>query len=332
MAGTLLCALRVCVDSGESALPKRIRLAGVLWLASFGLAVATSPLSAWAVTPESPEVRALIESGLKFLETNTDNRLGGKCLVALAFHKDGASPEHPRIQEALKACRSSASQNIDGEDVYSNGLAIIFLAELGGNKNRDLIARFAGAMQKKQKPHGGWGYKDQIAGDTSQTQYAALSFWELAQIGIAPNLRSVEACTNWLLRTQDPGGAWGYQGKDPGESQLVKQRSTSLSMLAAGMGSTLILGNLLGLTGSGVSADQADVEIAPSVLQRADLQTKKKCALCLARGSMANGCTLRSLEGKRGMIKTSVRKASRHGVIIVTFSTRSSATKASRKY
>jgi len=229
-----------------------------------------------AVTPESPEVRALIEKGLKYLESNSDNRLGGKCLVALAFHKEGASPEHPRIQEALEACRNTSSQKITGEDVYSNGLAIIFLAELDGKKHRELLARFAGAMAQKQKPNGAWGYKQQITGDTSQTQYAALSYWELLQIGMAPKVQSVEACANWLLRTQDPSGAWGYQGKDSRGTQLVEQQKTSLSMLAAGMGSTMILGNLLGLTGPEANAELVQGGKKSSALQRADSQTAKK--------------------------------------------------------
>lgn len=235
------------------------------------LAALLAPLEARAVTPESPEVRALIEKGLKYLENNSDKRLGGKCLIALAFHKEGASPDHPRIQEALEACRTTKS-----EDIYSNGLAIIFLAELDGKKHRELIARFAGAMAQKQKKHGGWGYKHQPTGDTSQTQYAALCYWELLQIGMAPKVQSVEACVNWLLRTQDPSGVWGYQGKDSKDSELVKQRETSLSMLAAGMGSTMILGNLLGLTGPQANAESSQEEKKPSVLQRADLKSEKK--------------------------------------------------------
>ncbi|NOY29150.1 MAG: hypothetical protein GXP28_02930 [Planctomycetes bacterium] len=250
-------------------------MAGIARCCPLLIAVLLASPEAWAVTPESPEVRALIEKGLKYLENNSDDRLGGKCLIALAFHKEGASPDHPRIQEALKACKGTSSQKI-GEDVYSNGLAIIFLAELDGTKNRDLIARFAGAMVQKQKPNGGWGYKKSQRGDTSQTQYAALSYWELLQIGMAPKVQSVESCVNWLLRTQDPSGAWGYQGKDPKGSQRVKQARTSLSMLAAGMGSTMILGNLLGLTGPEANAESSQEEKKPSALQRADLSAKKK--------------------------------------------------------
>jgi hypothetical protein len=167
---------------------------------------------ALAVTPESPEVRAVIEKGLKFLETKSDDRLGGKCLVALAFLKNGASDEHKRVVEAVAACQAKTADAIREDDMYSNGLAIIFLSELDPVKHRDLIERFAGVLRARQKPHGGWGYESYLTGDTSQTQYATLAYWQLMQAGIAPAVESVEAGANWLLRTQDPSGAWGYQG------------------------------------------------------------------------------------------------------------------------
>ena len=44
---------------------------------------------ALAYTPESPEVIELYEKGLKYLENETDERLGGKCVIGLAFYKAG---------------------------------------------------------------------------------------------------------------------------------------------------------------------------------------------------------------------------------------------------
>jgi len=252
------------------------RLAKIFCLIFFAFRIASSPLAAWAVTPESPEVRELIDKGLKFLETSKEPSLGGKCLIALTFLKEGAPPDHPSIVQALEACRKIKGPDIQKQIVYSNGLAIIFLAEINPSKHRELISRFAGALNQRQKPHGGWGYNTYLTGDTSQTQYAALSFWELAQIGMTPKIQSVEACTNWLLRTQDPSGAWGYQGTDAGESGLVKQNEISLSMSAAGLGSAMILGNVLGLTqNSGVSGETSASENVKSALSRVEDPSRK---------------------------------------------------------
>jgi hypothetical protein len=92
------------------------------------LAVGMFSYPSLAVTPESPEVRELIEKGLGYLEKKTDSRLGGRCLIALAFFKNGASVDHPRIVEAVKACQGNVSSIPDSEFVYSNGLAIILSA------------------------------------------------------------------------------------------------------------------------------------------------------------------------------------------------------------
>lgn len=228
-----------------------------------------------AVTPESPEVRELIESGLASLDGHKEERLGGLCLIALAFIKDGAPPDNPHVVAAVEACQNVKGQQARATDVYSNGLAIIFLSELDGSKYRDEISLFAGAMANRQKPHGGWGYDAFRTGDTSQTQYAALSYWELLQVGMPPNVSKVDACANWLLRTQDPSGAWGYQGKDPGDSELIDQKGVSASMLAAGLGSTMIFGNILGITKPGGNIADEPQEKISSALKRADAEKNR---------------------------------------------------------
>ena len=231
-----------------------------------------------AVTPESPEVRQLVERGLKYLESHTDERLGGRCLIALAFLKNGASPDHPRVKEAVVACEATTAEAIRQDSVYSNGLATIFLAELDPVKYRSLIDTFSDVLASRQKPHGGWGYDAYQTGDTSQTQYAILSYWELMQIGMAPKVESVQKGAEWLLRTQDPTGVWGYQGKDPGNFKLESQDGKSVSMLAAGLGSTLICANMLGTLkpGEEPEADNSEQSDVPSALKVAENSGSKK--------------------------------------------------------
>ena len=89
-----------------------------------------------AVTPESPEVRELVDKGLKYLEENSDHRLGGKCLSALAFYKSGASlgaPTHCRSHS--KPAKALRARNHEADSIYSNGLAIIFLCELNDSES-----------------------------------------------------------------------------------------------------------------------------------------------------------------------------------------------------
>jgi len=240
-------------------------------------AILSGPQDANAVTKDSPEVRKLIEDGKKYLGQHTDHRLGGKCLVALAFLKDGESLTHPRIQEALEACQNTSAEAVLTGDVYSNGLAIIFLAELDGGKNKEVISRFAGAMASRQKVNGAWGYGHSMYGDTSQTQYAALSYWELLRIGSPLRVEKVDAGANWLLRTQDPSGAWGYQGKTSDDGELIAQSDTSLSMMAAGMGGTMIFGHMLDiLKPGGITEAQQPLHQLPTALRRANTKAQMR--------------------------------------------------------
>lgn len=222
---------------------------------------------AMAVNPRSSEVRELIKKAFDFLDKNTHDSLGGKALVGLAYLKDdNPQPDHPRVKEALEACRAAARMPIPQDhrgpfpqDMYSNGLAIIFLCEEGGRKNADLVKYYLNMLKRRQKPHGGWGYDHKPTGDTSQTQYAALSFWEAHHNGFAVEADMVQGLSEWLMRTQDPSGAWGYQGVDSesvGKRVEQNEEEITCSMAAAAMGSTLIAADLFGLLQPG-AADEA---------------------------------------------------------------------------
>lgn len=207
------------------------------------LAVAM-PCPCLAVTSESPEVKKLIKSGLERLNRDTDKRLGGRCIVAIAFIKAG-QPNHGRVNEAVVACRKSMTRG-DRTDIYSNGLAIIFLCEAGAGKYREEIQYYLDMLMKAQKPHGGWGYRSQQTGDTSQTQYAALSLWEVNRYGFHVDPDAVGKLADWLLKTQAPDGAWGYQGKVGGEDRSSEQSRVTVTMTSAGLGSTLICADMIG--------------------------------------------------------------------------------------
>jgi hypothetical protein len=202
---------------------------------------------AWAVTPDSPEVQKLVTAALGYLEKDVDERLGGRCLAGLVFLKAN-QPNHPRVREALEDCRKQMGANPPDSvlDVYSNGLAIIFLCELSSQRNVREIQWYVDRLKARQKEHGGWGYHDYSTGDTSQTQYAALAYWEANRRGFGIDGPSLEQLADWLMRTQGPDGCWGYQGIPTTTSQPVEQRDTNCSMLSAGLGSAYICAHLLG--------------------------------------------------------------------------------------
>jgi hypothetical protein len=224
--------------------------------------VAIIPRIALAVTPESPEVKAVLAKAFKYLETADDNRLGGKCLIGMAFLKNGADEQHPKIKAAVDACVASTRGTAEAiqQDIYSTGIAVIFLCELNPSKYAPEIIKLRDSLIARQKPHGGWGYAAGAhveSGDTSMTQYAVLAYWEISKVGLGLDIPTTEKVANWIIRTQDPAGNWGYQGKEATiteeegkrpKMELVKQDSHRLGMTAAAMGCTFMVADLLKLS------------------------------------------------------------------------------------
>jgi hypothetical protein len=254
---------------------------GVAFLLAVGMFLIPAQQSL-ALDQESPEVLALVDKGLAYLDKGDHSELGGKCLIALAYHKRGLSEGHPKIQAALEACRKSIEEERGKNYIYGKCLAIIFLCEVDSSGQRELIHTYAEMLKPHQQEHGGFGYLGMQTGDTSQTQYAALAYWELLNHGISPDAQSVQKCLNWLIRTQDPSGSWGYQGMDPGNFTRVEQADRpGLSMAAAGMSGTLILGNAVGLLKAPEPDQQKvsalDVEL-PKALKREDVKKEGRVA------------------------------------------------------
>ena len=240
--------------------------------------------SARAVTPESPQVRQLIASALSYLEEHVDERLGGRCLNGLVFLK-ADQRDHPRVREALEACRETMRANPPDAvlDVYSNGLAIIFLCELSPQAHAREIEWYLGRMKARQKPHGGWGYETYETGDTSQTQYAALAYWEAHRRGFGIEPGSVEKLANWLMRTQGPDGCWGYQGQISPTGKPVPQTETNCSMLAAGLGCVYICADIFGIEQRGATGESESGEASSPPAALRPVETAKKRAVSKLR-------------------------------------------------
>lgn len=218
--------------------------------------------AAQAITPDSPEVKQMVERGLRYLETHDDERLGGRCLIGLAFYKGGRKLTHPKIVAAQRACQAITPEELQSIDNYSVGLAVIFLLETYPEGNRGLAQRFVSELLRRQQRAGAWGYPDNPSGDTSQTQYPTLALWLAINNGINVPLNTVERTCGWLVRTQDPSGAWGYQGNDPGNYERVQQTEIRPALAAAGLGSLYICADLLGLHDSPREAEDSGLPTA----------------------------------------------------------------------
>jgi hypothetical protein len=242
------------------------------------LAVAALLVSAYTnicragVTPESPEVQKLVSYALTYLESHPETRLGGKCLIGLAFVKAGKT-DHPRVAEAIAACtaelKAANGESQLEEYVYSDCLATIFLCEASSQKYAREIDAFLGRVKKRQKAFGAWGYRSENIGDTSQTQYGALACWEAHRRGFGLESPAIDNLADWLIKTQDRYGCWGYKGIIPPTEDRIEQNETNCSMLAAGLGSLYICADLFDMHPQGATAVAAEkpADTLPSVLR-----------------------------------------------------------------
>lgn len=222
-------------------------------VALFGsvLAAALVAAPAEALLPTSPRVKELTEAALDQLEKIPfegihGSQLGSKCLVGMALYKAGR-PKSPRIAEAIAACKSEASRAGSYETTYSQGMAVMFLTEVDPKRHRETIKQYLNMLLHRQMPHGGWGYAKEREGDTSQTQYAALALWHANQVGIGYPAERPKRMIDWLSRTQDPKGPWGYKGRVAEAKELQRQGGTSATLSAAAMASLMIGADLHGL-------------------------------------------------------------------------------------
>jgi len=244
------------------------------------LCQACSLPDALAYTPSNPEVTQMLDKAMVFLAAGSESRLGGKCAVATVFLKHGHDATHPKIKEAVEACRETAQKSFDEvarEDivVYQIALALIFLTELDTKQYHSEIDTILGWLRRLQKEHGGWGYpsgKHAQTGDTSQTQYAVLSCWIAKQAKQNVPKEVFLGVLGWLVRTQDPSGCWGYQGIDSGslDADRVPQDrdKNSLSLAAAGLGSVYMCADALNMTVTGrVEEESAEGPKLPAALK-----------------------------------------------------------------
>ncbi len=213
---------------------------------------------AYAYTPKDPTVQGMVARGISYLESNPDNRVGGMAVIGLALVKAGKPWNHPlvvqtaeSIQAKIQAAGGDPSKLVidkQDSDIYSIGTSAIFLLSYDPSTYREEIEFLLEVLSLRQKEHGGWGYESKPTGDTSMTQYAVLSMWEAHQVGFNIPSSVLDGMATWLVKTQDPGGGFGYQGKVSPGFEPIAQSEMRHSMVAAGLGSVFICSDLMGLS------------------------------------------------------------------------------------
>jgi hypothetical protein len=219
------------------------------------------------LTPTSPDVQQAVTKALEFLGQQDHPALGGNALVGLAVLKATDDVNHPIVQKQATATVQqimSTKNLLRQHNNYSVGIGIIFLAQLDPLKYREPLELLLAELGSRQMSNGAWGYEGRITGDTSMTQYAVLGMWEAARAGYSTPVDTWEKVANWLLRTQDPSGGFGYQAKDPESFSRVQQSEVRHSLTAGGLASVYLCADYLGFVKQGTFASEDNL---PSALR-----------------------------------------------------------------
>jgi hypothetical protein len=188
-----------------------------------------------AFDPDDPVVRGMADKGVSFLRSYKRNpkggdhlgHIGGRVLRALAIYKymdvysiPGAKND-PLVVAALSEAKEwGNNKQLMAEEnaCYDLAVVMIFLLEVDASQYRVQTQNMLDELMRRQMKNGAWSYHGQegLHGDTSQTQYVVLGLWTAEKQGLIVDSERVADACNWLLRTQDIGGSWGYHGEDPG--------------------------------------------------------------------------------------------------------------------
>ena len=221
-------------------------------------------------------MQRLVRKGINFLNSTDIYSEERRVLVALALLKADEPESNRLVQAARKDCLDwcISEEMIEGRlsSIYQIAVVGLFLCELDPTLYRPQIKLLIKELEKRQKVFGGWGYPegrpDWPTGDTSMTQYAILFAWTAKATGAAKmSDEKIRNATNWLLRTQDPLGGWGYQGEDPGSFRRVEQEEVRHSLAAAGVGSLYICSGMLGFTNDQLNQKAVDDNGLPPALE-----------------------------------------------------------------
>ncbi|MBH57067.1 MAG: hypothetical protein CMJ82_07775 [Planctomycetaceae bacterium] len=261
----------------------------------FGLLLLT--LSTPAVKAQefvkSPRVRAIVEKGIGFLESDLTGQpqMGkeayGDVLVGYTIYKYHdvfnlpGGKTHPKVkaarEKALAAVQTVANDQYTGEKkYYVAAVAALFFLDTDPDAYRTEIAKLIAILVKGQKKNGAWGYpnSDPKEGDNSVTQFVVLALWMAQNRGFEVDIDTLAAVTNWFLRTQAPDGAWGYHGNDPESFKRISQEVKSgaggdnnwghQSDAACGASSLYILAGTLGFVNQKPKAGPKKVKTSTS--------------------------------------------------------------------
>ncbi len=260
----------------------------IIATAILSLATLCIAAPAHAYKPEDPEVVAIVDKAIGYLERLTEEQIratpygggDGQIFLVAYTHFKYVHDENSKVVKLGLDNATTFIANIkkDGgkfqptaKTIYELSMALLLLAEVKPIERAADLQFLADTLYNLQKPHAGFGYPTLPTGDISMVQYVALASWTLDHAGVKLSLDRVNRLLGWTMRVQDVSGVWPYQGEDPGPGRgLIAQprEEMSVQMGLAGGSAVLILSDVFRIWDNAVGGSR--LEGLPKALKQVD--------------------------------------------------------------
>jgi hypothetical protein len=210
-----------------------------------------------------PETHKAIESGLQYLKSqqNGDGSFGSGgysrnvaicSLAGMAFMARGSTPGRGPYGQEVNRCVSFVLDNAreDGfiiapeaashGPMYGHGFGTLFLAEVYGMYPdpgvREKLARAVELIVSTQNEEGGWRYEPKREdADISVTICEVMALRAARNAGIFVPNETIDACIDYVKRSQNADGGFMYQLSQPGDSRFPRSAAGVVALYSAGI-------------------------------------------------------------------------------------------------
>lgn len=211
----------------------------------------------------TPEAEAAIERGLAYLAArqHDDGSFGSgdfrgnaavTALAGMAFVSSGSTPGRgpygenvSRCLDYLLACAQKSGLIVEAGStsrgpMYGHGFATLFLAECHGMTRSDEIREKLTAAVKlivnTQNDQGGWRYQPVRAdADISVTICQIMALRAARNAGIFVPKETVDRCSEYVKRSQNPDGGFVYMLGQGGPSDFPRSAAGVVALYSAGI-------------------------------------------------------------------------------------------------
>ena len=199
-------------------------------------------MAAGPVNTGVPAYNAAIRNAAEFLKGDIQiGRDGHLSLVAYALLKAGVPATNSTVQNAISSTQSRVKNGkFDGRagsfDIYLAAIDAMLLVAASPEQYTAEVATIADFIVRNQMQNGSWDYGGQdVTGDTSIAQYAALALWAASQSGYEVPTRVWDAMAAWHFRSQINDGGFPYKpnnGRYGGAGSDLNMTGNAVSTLS----------------------------------------------------------------------------------------------------